>query len=244
MTKKGPEFYDDAEVFNVYREQRTRSEVPNDSMEQPALWELIGDPRGLEVLDLGCGDAGVARIFQQRGASRYLGIEGSERMAEAAKANLTPGFSEVRQLWMEDFVPSIGAFDLVVSSLAFHYLEDLGSVLSKARKSLRLGGRLVFSVEHPVITSCNRSLEHTTIRESWIVDNYFTRGAREVKWLGNTVVKVHRTVEDYLRLLREAGFVFEELREAEPKRELFNDADHYARRCRIPLFLVLSARNS
>lgn len=241
MTKKGPEFYDDDQVFSVYREHRTRSEVPNDSMEQPALWDLIGNVRGLSVLDLGCGDARVAKIFEEKGASRYVGIEGSQRMAEAARANLTPGFSEVRQLWLEDFVPEKGAYDLVVSSLALHYLEDLGSMLSKACESLRAGGRMVFSVEHPVITSCNRSLANTTIRESWIIDDYFTRGPREVKWLGNSVVKVHRTVEDYLQLLREAGFAFEQLSEAEPRRELFSDAGHFARRSRIPLFLVVAA---
>jgi hypothetical protein len=61
-------------------------------------------------------------------------------------------------------------------------------------------------------------------------------------WLGSTVQKYHRTVEDYFHLLQNAGFQIENLREADPQRDNFYDAQTYERRKRIPLFLILSAR--
>ena len=53
--------------------------------------------------------------------------------------------------------------------------------------------------------------------------------------------KYHRAVEDYFAALQRAGFVVEQLREARPRREHFQDTETYERRKRIPLFLILAA---
>jgi SAM-dependent methyltransferase len=210
-------------------------------MEQPCLWELIGDVQGLRVLDLGCGEARVSKEFKKAGAKSYLGIEGSKNMFNGAKTNMENGFSEVLHSWLENYTPPENAFDLVVSSLAIHYIEDLELLMHKIQRCLKPGGRFIFSVEHPVITSCNRSLENTALRQAWIVDDYFKRGARNVEWMGNTVTKYHRTIEDFLKTLSATGFVLSDLREAEPTKENFNDEALLLRRSRIPLFLILSA---
>jgi SAM-dependent methyltransferase len=244
MTRSGPDFYDVEKVFETYSDHRKRSDNPNETIEQPILWELIGDPSGLSVLDLGCGDAGVAKRFKAQGARRYVGIEGSARMVGRAKNQIEPGFSEIRHLRLEDCVPELDQYDLVISSLAIHYLEDLKTLFSKVRSSLRSGGRLVFSVEHPVITACNKSLEESPIRGAWLVDAYFERGARSVRWMGDEVTKYHRTVQDYLDLLLETGFLLERLRESDPPRQKFADPGLWSRRRRIPLFLLISARKS
>jgi hypothetical protein len=75
-----------------------------------------------------------------------------------------------------------------------------------------------------------------------VVDDYFASGARETAWLGGTVRKYHRTIEDYFRALQDAGFVVEQLRESRPRREHFADEQTYQRRKRIPLFLFLAGR--
>jgi SAM-dependent methyltransferase len=43
------------------------------------------------------------------------------------------------------------AFDVVVSSLVLHYLEDWGPALAELRRVLRPGGRLVAAVHHPFV---------------------------------------------------------------------------------------------
>lgn len=44
-----------------------------------------------------------------------------------------------------------GAFDDVVASLVLHYLRDWGPTLAEMRRVLRPGGRLIVSVQHPLV---------------------------------------------------------------------------------------------
>jgi len=138
-----------------------------------------------------------------------------------------------------DYPP--GQFDVVVSRLVFHYLPDLSPVFARIHQTLKPGGRLVFSVEHPVITSCDRARPPGTIRQDWIVDNYFDTGPRETQWLGGQVVKYHRTIEDHFSALQNAGLRVEQLRESRPERANFASEATYERRKRIPLFLLMAA---
>ena len=101
----------------------------------------------------------------------------------------------------------------------------------------------MFSIEHPVITSCDRGWQGNGPRQDWLVDNYFDIGERITSWMGGQVIKYHRTVEKYFVGLQRAGFVVESLCEAEPQRERFNeDDDTYQRRKRIPLFLIMEGQ--
>jgi hypothetical protein len=99
----------------------------------------------------------------------------------------------------------------------------------------------VFSVEHPVITSCARGWDSRRPRSDWLVDDYFVTGRRESDWLGARVVKYHRTVEDYVRLVQEAGFCLDRLSEARPRPERFHSEAEFRRRSRIALFLIVAA---
>jgi ubiquinone/menaquinone biosynthesis C-methylase UbiE len=46
---------------------------------------------------------------------------------------------------------SAASFDLAYSSLVFHYVEDFAGLLSKVHQFLIPGGRLIFSIEHPIL---------------------------------------------------------------------------------------------
>jgi SAM-dependent methyltransferase len=239
----GPSFYDNEQVFARYLSHRQDNpESPNDTLEKPVLLELVGEVAGLKILDLGCGDAAFGREVLERGAKSYLGVDGSHKMIALAQQTLvgTAGLARLENL--ESWNPPEGAFDLVISRLVLHYIINLERVLAIVYQSLTNSGRLVFSVEHPVITSCNRSYPPGSIRQDWIVDDYFDTGTRTPLWLGQKVVKVHRTVEDYFIALQAAGFMVESLRESRPRREQFVSEETYQRRRRIPLFLLFAAR--
>ena len=240
MSASGPAFYDDDAVFATYMAARQRRDNPNDTLEQPVTLELIGDLMGRRVLDLGCGDAAFGRLVLAHGGSAYMGVEGSRKMAAAAREMLAGANGEVRHCAIEHWDAPAAAFDLAVARLSLHYLADLGPVFARIYHALADGGRLVFSVEHPVITSCSRGWPAGTLRQDWVVDDYFATGLRESAWMGGTVRKYHRTVEDYFRALQDAGFVVEQLRESCPQREQFVDEHTYERRRRIPLFLFLA----
>ena len=237
----GPAFYDDPAVFDTYRQARARATSPNELIEEPLVLALLGPVAGLRILDLGCGDAAFGRRLLADGCASYLGIDASRRMLRRARIELRGTCGAVLRQRMERFTAPPGSFDRVVSRLALHYVEDLASVLVTVQALLVPGGTLVFSVEHPVITSCSAGWDPCTPRTNWIVDQYFAIERRETSWLGGRVVKYHRTVEDYVALVQQAGFRLEALREGRPERSRMPSEAEFERRRRIPLFLVIGA---
>lgn len=237
---RGGAFFDDPCVFGRYREPQPAVSNPTEVMEEPALLEELGSVEGLRVLDLGCGDAAIGRVLLDAGCRRYVGVDGAANMLLAARSTLggTPG--QVIQGDIEDFQSPPDTFDLVISRLALHYVEDIAAVMSAGRACLAPGGRIVFTVVHPVISSHDARDTTDELRTNWVVDDYFVSGPREQDWLGGTVVWHHRTTEDYVAALVRAGFALTALRECPPQRTRFTDAGEYARRRRIPLFLLLA----
>ena len=241
MPADGPEFFDDPEVFEQYAQHRQSRDNPNDTMEKPIVLQLLGRVEGARILDLGCGDGRFGRELLNARASSYFAIDGSARMVGAAIDNLSGTGGGVIHADMRSWSFPLNAFDIVLSRLAFHYVENLDELLHKVYGSLNSGGRIVFSVEHPVLTSCGRALPAGAIHQDWIVDNYFNVGERITQWMGGVVTKYHRTVEEYFTSLRKAGYVIEDIREGRPDAERFSAYQNFERRKRIPLFLIFNA---
>jgi SAM-dependent methyltransferase len=240
MAYDGPQFYDDDDLFATYMHKRQQPGNANDTLERPVFLELVGVVAGLRILDLGCGDASFGREALLQGCRAYTGVEGSRNMVAAARQTLAGTEGDVVQAAIETWAYPAAAFDLVVSRLALHYVEDFEATCAGVFRTLGDGGRFVFSVEHPVLTSCDRGAQPSGIHLDWIVDDYFVTGQRVKKWLGSQVIIYHRTVEDYFLGLQRAGFVVESLRESRPRPVQFPEADVYARRLRIPLLLFLA----
>ena len=104
------------------------------------------------MLDLGCGAGGMSRWLIEQGAQKVLGVDVSERMLELARAKPHSAI-DFRQVPVEVLQLPESTFDLVVSSLMFHYVEDLSDLLTRIRAWLTDGGALVFSMEHPITTA-------------------------------------------------------------------------------------------
>lgn len=242
MGTAGPTFYDDETVFATYKQGRQRTDNPNDTLEKPVILELIGDIASKSVLDLGCGDAAIGREFLQGGATAYLGLDGSAKMVALATQTLAGSVGRVIQQPIEDWHYPPATFDRVLARLVLHYVADFPTLCAKVWQTLRPGGKFVFSVEHPVITSTDRGWVKGGARQDWLVDHYFDTGLRVTDWMGGRVEKYHRTVEDYFTSLQRAGFIIEHLREASPQRQYFQEEQTYLRRKRIPLFLLMAGR--
>jgi SAM-dependent methyltransferase len=207
------------------------------------MLELIGEVVGSRILDLGCGDAAFGRLALSRGCRTFVDVDGSCNMVAAAQQTLEGTSGEVVHSTIEAWTYPEAAFDLVVSRLALHYVPDVEAVFAQVYRTLTPGGRFVFSVEHPVLTCCDRGWQSGQ-RQAWLVDNYFEIGLRVTSWLGGQVLKYHRTVEAYFIALQGAGFAVESLRESHPRRDMFADEAEYKRRKRIPLFLFLAGHKS
>lgn len=249
MADAGAFFYDRTDVFKNYMERRQQDTSANDTLEIPIISTLLPELQGKTLLDVGCGDAQIAIDLFKQGLKSYTGFDGSQNMVDLAKKSIeSEAFNPDYQVCIEQgFIenweyPSEETFDVVLSRLAFHYIEAVEPVFKSIYQSMNQGGSFVFSVEHPVITSHQVSMKEGANRKDWAVDRYFESGKRTVSWLGGHVLKYHRTVEHYFQALKSVGFTIEDLRESEPRPELFTSKALLDKRRRVPLFLFFHAR--
>lgn len=236
--------YDDPQFFEGYRRLRDEGNSLNEVLELPALLAVLPDVAGRDVLDLGCGFGGLARELCARGARRVLAVDGSSRMlAEARRRGEAPGLEWLRAD-LESWSPPPAAFDLAVSSLCLHYIEALDRLLERIHACLRPEGRLVFTVEHPVLSAAGRSWvkDGQGAKLHWPLDRYWDEGPRVTRWFVEGVVRHHRTLESWVRVGREAGFLLEDLREPRASAAARQRQPDLAEEDRRPPFLLLDWR--
>ena len=83
------------------------------------------DFAGKRVLDLGCGFGWHCAYAIEHGATHATGIDISEKNARrSSKRNPSP-LIEYQCMAIEDFDFQPDSYDIVISSLTFHYLEPL-----------------------------------------------------------------------------------------------------------------------
>lgn len=147
---------------------------------------------------------------------------------------------------MEDLRFPADSFDVVLSSLAFHYVRDFGALVREIKGWLRTGGSFVFSVEHPVFTAYgsqdwyygeNGQILH------FPVDNYYLEGARDAIFLGEHVVKYHRTLTTYLDTLLKSGFLLRRVVEPQPPESML-ELPGMRDELRRPMMLLIAAEKA
>lgn len=244
MGYKGASAYDQEEFFENFLARRNRSESPNNVIEKPVFLDLLDPVKGKRLVDLGCGDGLFGLELKEKGTSYYEGVEGSWNMVQKAEEILRKANAVVRHTPIEDWQSTNESFDIVMSRMVFHYIENLPLVFQKVYESLAMGGQFVFSVQHPVLTSSMESAAKSGKRTNWLVDEYFKLGERHEPWMEEEVIKYHRTIEQYFQFLKQAGFTVEDLKECEPRREYFKTDEEFQRRQRIPLFLLFACRKA
>ena len=123
------------------------------------------------------------------------------------------------------------------------YLPDLGPLLRAVRGAMDPGGRVVCSVEHPVLTApaAAEFVAHDG-DVIWPLSHFADEGPRVTNWLADGVVKHHRTAATYVRELVAAGFVVDGLGEWTPNAADLHEHPEWARERHRPFFLLLSAR--
>jgi SAM-dependent methyltransferase len=236
--------YDNPEFFEGYSRLSRSVEGLDGAAEWPALKALVPELRGLRVVDLGCGFGWFCRWARQQGAATVLGIDVSEKMIARARATTTDAAITYLRADVEGAELPHAAFDLAYSSLALHYVEDLGGLLAKVHRGLAPGGQLVFSVEHPIFTAPTQPGWSIAMdgRKTWPVDGYLCEGLRRTDWLAKGVIKQHRTLATYLNLLLRLGFALLHIEEWGPTDEQIAAQPALAEERQRPMFLLVAAR--
>ena len=236
--------YDDPAFFANYS-QMSRSIGGLDAAgEWPAFRALLPNLRDKKVLDLGCGFGWHCRYAREEQARSVMGVDISEKMIARARETTNDPAIEYRRLAIEDINFPAEEFDVVISSLAFHYVERFDIVCRKVYHCLVLGGSFVFSVEHPVFTALAAQDwyygEHGE-RLHWPVDQYQDEGLRQARFLDHDVVKYHRIVATYVNTLIDSNFTIMRLSEPQPSQELLDKHPDWQDETRRPMFLLITA---
>ncbi|MED5596426.1 class I SAM-dependent methyltransferase [Janthinobacterium sp. P210006] len=213
--------YDNDAFFTAYSQLPRSVGGLGSAPEWPALRALLPALHGKNVLDLGCGYGWFCRWAAEAGASRVLGVDVSEKMlAQARGMGEHPAVSYAR-MDLEQLAVVPAAYDLVYSSLAFHYIDNFAALLAAIRHGLKRDGKLVFSIEHPIFMAPRQPgwLTDAQGRKRWPVDSYQQQGPRVSDWLAPGVIKQHRTMGTTINALLQAGFQLEHVEEWGPSDE-------------------------
>jgi SAM-dependent methyltransferase len=236
--------YDDPEFYKGYSRLGRSIEGLAGAAEWPSLQALLPDLKGLRVVDLGCGFGWFCRWARENGAAQVLGLDVSEKMLERARSDtpdkaITYARADLERLHLPE-----ASFDLAYSSLALHHIENLGGLLATVHRALVPGGRLIFSIEHPIYMAPRRPgwLADAQGRKTWPVDSYLLEGPRTTNWLAEGVIKQHRTIGTTLNLLIRLGFTISHVEEWSPTDDQIAAKPELAEEQERPMFLLIATQ--
>lgn len=236
--------YDNPSFFEKYGGMLRSKEGLKGAGEWPALRKLLPAFEGKRVLDLGCGYGWHCQYAASQGASQVLGIDLSVKMLEeAVRRNAFPAVG-YRRVGIEDFEYPAESYDVVISSLAFHYIEDVHDVFRRVYRTLTAGGTFVFTIEHPVFTAYGtQDWIYATDGEPlyWPVDRYFCEGSRETRFLGEKVKKYHHTLTSLIQGVLQAGFTLRDVVEPQPTSDMLRDIPAMKEELRRPMMIAVAA---
>ncbi|MDN4763849.1 class I SAM-dependent methyltransferase [Clostridioides difficile] len=212
--------YDDDKFFNKYSKMERSTNGLTGAGEWHALKKMLPDFKGKRVLDLGCGFGWHCQYAVENGATSAVGIDISEKMLKEAR-NKTQ-LDNINYICMP--------------------IEDICKNISNC---LSNKGNFVFSVEHPIFTAYG-SQEWYCDKDGnnlhWPVDRYFEEGVRKSNFLGEEVIKYHKTLTTYLNTLIKTGFEILEIIEPQPEEKLLDTIPGMKDELRRPMMLLVSAK--
>jgi len=241
---------------------RSGSDEYREFMNGPAFKRMVGEVRGLRVLDLACGEGYWARFFAGMGAE-VVGVDFSGEMIGAAVAE------EVREpLGVEYHVADAadlgmfggGSFDLVYSFMGLMDISGYESAIREAARVLRDGGRFVACFLHPCFswartrdgeTVCDwERVVHDDGSKDYLylkIYDYFQRHQYPIRWRdeehpdGLPTTEFHRTLSDYVNALGGSGLHVTRMEEPRPVTEGLELPDRMVKLFRIPHSIVVEA---
>ena len=171
------------------------------------LGSPLGDVRGKDVVELGCGTAYFSAILAKLGA-RPTGVDPTPaQLATARRMQKETGITFPLIEAPGERVPLPDAsFDLALSEYGASLWAEPKLWLREAARLLRPGGRLVFMTNSPLAVLCSPDTGD-------VVDRLMRpqKGMYRYEWPGEVGVEFHLPHGDWIDLLRASGFEIERL---------------------------------
>lgn len=172
--------------------------------------QIIGPVTGKHLLEIGCGGAQCGIAFAKQGAI-VSGVDIAASQIEFAK-ELTAAHGVTISFYqrdMTDLAPIASeSQDIVFSSIALQYVDDVLSCFQEVYRVLKMGGRFVCSIGHPCSTVDPQTWRPT---RSYFDTGKVVSGADVSAEVGFAFAENFRTVSDYFNALVDAGLTVERL---------------------------------
>ena len=230
----------------------------------PALLDACGDVRGQRVLDLGCGQGWFTRQLAGAGA-QVTGVDWSAGLIKHARR-----IEEARHFQATDaagadvsgcvtydaldaadiashFEPD--TFTLVTACMSLMDMPRPGAVLAAAAQ---VAPRIVLSISNPVTDSPYRAWKRDAEGNKLAleIDRYFEATTSVMQWNMRRLahhfatVQYRYTLEQWSRMMEDAGLVIARLREPRPSEAAIARRPELADAARVPYFLIVDARRA
>lgn len=216
----------------------------------PAMWEQIGEVKGLKILDAGCGNGYFSRALAKKGAN-VIGVDQSQVLIQFCKEK-----EKIQNLGIEFFAESLDnlsmlndeSFDLIVSNIVFIDVLPYEKAFKELARVLKPLGRFIWSNLHPAfgrITNTFYRVPYDTPRNEerlyMLIDRYFDSGSTLISWGSmEPIWQFDRTLTEYSTALKNAGFVIRQIIEPRPDNEDIKQNPRYLAfdTDRIPYFII------
>ncbi len=180
-------------------------------LERPTTFSLLPTPKGLRVLDAGCGPGFYSAWFVDHGAE-VVSIDAAPPFVEMTKKR-TRGAAQVLQWNIEEPLAFAEpeTFDLILCPLVLDYIKGWLNIFIEFHRILRTNSYLIFSCTHPA----------SSFYRDWPNDNYFKTVLHDNVWNGfgdtNLVIRYYRrSLQAQVNPFIKAGFVLDRLVEGQP----------------------------
>ena len=213
-------------------------------LKKPAIYGLLPPLEGMNILDIGCGFGKFVSFCLDKGAAHVLGTDISENMISESRKRIKDPKASFSVSPAEELESNGYTFDIIVSSMCFHYVENIKPIFDKLYASLKPNGHFIFSVEHPICTSTLKGWYTSDKGKHWPVDDYKKDTKRVSNWFVDGVIKYHRTIETYVNELIDSGFSIRRLLEPGPSKEAVDERPELSEHMRRPPILVIASIKS
>ena len=148
-----------AQHYLERRKDKTRFDYNRD-IEVPAMTKIIGDVKNKTILEIGCGFGDHAKKLSKQKFKKLVGFDLSKELIKYAEEQKIPNSTFYVGDMGKKLKHNYSSFDVVYSSLAIHYLENINQLFSEVHRVLKKGGIFCFSTGHPISNLINQSDEH------------------------------------------------------------------------------------
>ncbi len=232
-------------------------DVCRDLLNTPAFLKMLPDISNLSGLDIGCGEGHNTRLLAKQGALMTALDLAPSFIKAAQESELREPLGISYQLGNAEELPfEDDSFDFLTAFMSLMDLPDQQGVFAEAKRVLKPGGWLQFSISHPCFgppirywinddngrhyaLAVGDYFRHTDGEiEQWI----FSRTPQELKerLTDFQVPRFHRPLSWWLNTLINSGFAIEEMVEPQVSDELFRE--HHLQSSRIIAeFLIIRA---